>query len=432
MNIPLLIIIFSIFGIILASYALEGVDFVLISLLGAFIAATITGLVLGIDLKVFLGHVEWQAIIIILSMSLITEIAVESNILEFLAVKLFQIVKGEIRYFFFLLILLTTLLAGIVSDVVVILILAPVIVRLCRHLKVNAGTYLIGMTLSVKIGSIITPFGSSENIIISTYYGLDTLFFIEYLWVFSFILLFLMMYLLDKFLLSKEPKIAPQQKEFMLELVDSDVLVKNKKMFYFNSIAILIIIILFLFLPILYLTAGIGSLILVFINRKFTGESLSEMLKNVDWEIIFFLISLYIIIGSLLEAGFKELFQEFAFGELEPILLYIILFFIISIMSAFVSNTPTTLIFLPIIDTLISGGVPANPLFFLFIFGIHIGGNLIPQGAIAHMATLEISEKLGVKNLNYRRLLAVGFIMTIINMLCIIGFLFILIFFMGF
>lgn len=432
MNIPLLIIIFSIFGIILASYAMEGVDFVLISLLGAFIAATITGLVMGINLEVFLGHIEWQAIIIILSMSLITEIAVESNILEFLAVKLFQIVKGKIRYFFFLLIILTTLLAGIVSDVVVILILAPVIVRLCRHLKVNAGTYLIGMTLSVKIGSIITPFGSSENIIISTYYGLDTLFFIEYLWVFSFILLFLMMYLLDKFLLSKEPKIAPQQKEFMLELIDTDVLIKNKKMFYFNSIAILMIIVLFLFLPLLYLTAGIGSLILVFINKKFNGESLSEMLKDVDWEIIFFLISLYIIIGSLLEAGFKDLFQEFAFGELEPILLYIILFFIISIMSAFVSNTPTTLIFLPIIDTLISGGVPANPLFFLFIFGIHIGGNLIPQGAIAHMATLEISEKLGVKNLNYRRLLAVGFIMTIINMLCIIGFLFILIFFMGF
>ena len=153
MNIPLLIIIFSIFGIILASYAMEGVDFVLISLLGAFIAATITGLVMGINLEVFLGHIEWQAIIIILSMSLITEIAVESNILEFLAVKLFQIVKGKIRYFFFLLIILTTLLAGIVSDVVVILILAPVIVRLCRHLKVNAGTYLIGMTLSVKIGS---------------------------------------------------------------------------------------------------------------------------------------------------------------------------------------------------------------------------------------------------------------------------------------
>lgn len=430
MNLPLLIFLFVLFIVIIISYSIKGVDFVAISLFCMFLGATITGLQLGIGIEGFILDVEWEAILIILSMSIITKIAQDSNILEYVAVKLFKISRGDRRIFLYLLCTITTILAAAISDVVVVLILAPVVVRLCRFLKIRAGTYLLGMTICINIGSIITPFSSGENIIISTAFRLDTLYFIQYYWIFSFLLLFFTIFLIDRFLLSKEPNIEEQTKKFVLELVDANVMIKNKKMFYFNSFAIIVTIVLFMVLPVLYLTAIIAALILVLVNRSYTKKPMGELLKDIEWEIIFFFISLYIIIGSLLRAGFTDIFTAIPFELFDPILIAFIFLIIISIISGFVANTPTALIFIPIIQTLITTfNFPSVPLLFAFIIAINLGGNLIPQGAAADLMTLKVAQDNGVENLGYKRLLKTGATFAVIHIICAMGFLFIIILF---
>ncbi|MHA1477429.1 MAG: SLC13 family permease [Promethearchaeota archaeon] len=428
MNLPLLILLLVLFVVIIVSYSIKGVDFVAISLFCMFMGATITGIQLGIGIEGFILDVEWQAIIIILSMSIITKIAQDSNVLEYVAVKMFKISRGNRRTFLYLLCTITTLLAAVITDVVVVLILAPVVVRLCHFLKIRAGTYLLGMTVCISIGSIITPFSSGENIIISTAFELNTLYFIQYYWVFSFILLFFTIFLIDRFILSKEPDIEEQQKKFVLELVDADIMIKNKKMFYFNSFAIIATIILFVVLPLLYLTAMIAALILVLVNRSYTKKPMGKILRDIEWEIIFFFISLYIIVGSLLRAGFQEIFANIPFELLNPILLAFILLILISLISGFVANTPTALIFIPIIQTLIdSFDFPSVPILFAFIVAINLGGNLIPQGAASDLMTLKVAQDSGVENLGYKRLLKTGAIFATIHIICSTGFLFILI-----
>ncbi|MFW9865954.1 MAG: SLC13 family permease [Candidatus Thorarchaeota archaeon] len=409
MDLVLLIIIFILFGLIILSYSKSGLDFVAISLLCCFIAATITFLVTGTTLNDFISFIEWPAIIIVLSMSIITKIAQDANILEYIGVKLFKLCNGDQRIFFWLICIITTFLASIISDVVVVLILAPIVIRLCHFLKIRAGTYLLGMTICINIGSIITPFSSGENIIISTAFNLNTLFFIRYYWIFSFLLLFLTIFLLDRLFLRKEPKIEDIQKRFVIDLVDTDVMVKNKKMFYFNSIAILITILLFGILPLLYLTAAISALILVLVNKSYTKKPMSELLKDIEWEIIFFFISLYVVVGCLGKAGFAEIFEALPFGSLNPLLVSVLLLLIVSFISGVVANTPTALVFIPIVQTLIGASNSLEiPLLFSFIVGINLGGNFIPQGAAADMMTLKIARDSGVDNLNYRRLLKIG------------------------
>lgn len=423
----LLIIIFVLFALILVSYSLKDLDFVAISLIACFGAATITGVVKGLGIWTFIQYIEFEAIIVILSMSIITKIAQDSNILEYLAVKLFKISKGNQRVFFYLICFITTLLAAIISDVVVVLILAPVVVRLCRFLKVRAGTYLLGMTICINIGSIITPFSSGENIIISTAFNLDTLYFIQNYWLFSFFLLFVTIFLIDRFLLSKEPKIEEQQKKYILDLVDADVMIRNRKMFYINSIAIVVTIALFAILPYLYLTAAFAALILVLLNKNFTNKPMGDLLKDVEWEVIFFFISLYVVIGCMLEAGFKDLFEGIPFESFDPFLLFLFVLIAVSLISGFVANTPTALIFIPVLELLINEfNFPPVPLLFAFIIGINIGGNLLPQGAACDVLTLKIAQNHGVENLNYRRLMIVGAAFAGIHILFSIGYLFIL------
>ncbi len=432
----LLIIILIIFVLIIVSYSKSNVDFVAISLFGCFTAATITGLVLGLDIDTFIGFIEWKAIIIILSMSIITKIAQDSNLLEFLAVKLFKLSKGNRRTFFWLLCILTTFLAAVISDVVVVLILAPIVIRLCHFLKIRAGTYLLGMTICINIGSIITPFSSGENIIISIAFKLSTIYFIQYYWIFSFILLFSTIFLLDRFILSKEPKIEEAQKNFVLDLIDTEIMIKNKKMFYFNGIAIIITIILFGVLPLLFLTAMIATLILVLVNRSYTGKTMGHLLRDVEWEILFFFISLYVVVGCLRVAGFGEIFGMIAFETLNPFILSFIMLLIISFISGVVANTPTALIFIPIITTLIAPvpdgfGFSSVPLFFSFIIGINLGGNFLPSGAACDMMTLKIAQDSGVENFNYTRLLKTGSSFALIHIGISILYLLILVPFFG-
>jgi len=432
MNLILLIFIFCIFGLILVSYSVKNLDFVAISLIGCFVVATITGLVEGLDIWDFMTYIEFEAIIVILCMSLITKIAQDSNILEYIAVKLFKISRGNRKIFFYFICVITTLLAAIISDVVVVLILAPVVVRLCRFLKVRAGTYLLGMTICINIGSIITPFSSGENIIISTAFGLDTLYFFVYYWGFSFFLLFITIFLIDKFILSKEPLIEEQQKRFVLDLINADTMISNKKLFYINSIGIIITIALFAILPLLYLTAAISAFLLILINKKFTKKKTSDLFKDVEWEIIFFFISLYVVIGCLLVVGFEDLFKVIPFQMLSPIMVSLVILILVSLISGFVANTPTALIFIPIVRLLITDfNFPTVPIFYSFIIAINIGGNLIPQGAACDMMTLKIAQNNAVENLNFKRLLKVGATFALVHILLSIGFLFILTFLFG-
>ena len=427
MDLLLLITILIIFFLIIISYTLKDLDFVAISLILCFTAATITGLIKGIGIMAFVSFIQWEAIIIILSMSIITKIAQDSNILEYVAVKLFKISKGNQRSFFYLLCTIATILAAIISDIVVVLILAPIVIRLCHFLKIRAGTYLLGITICINIGSIITPFSSGENIIISTAFILDTIYFIQYYWVFAFGLLFFTIFLIDRLFLSKEPKIEEQQKRIVIDLIDADVMIKNKKMFYFNSISIIVTIILFVILPYLYITAAISALLLVLVNRSYTKKKTSDLLKDIEWEIIFFFISLYVVVGCLLEAGFREIFEMIQFELLSTFILCLIILLIISLLSGVVANTPTALIFIPIINTLILKGFPPVPLIFALIIGINLGGNFLPQGAACDMMTLKIAEDMRVENLDKKRLIKVGGSFALIHLVAGIGFLFLLI-----
>jgi len=106
---------------------------------------------------------------------------------------------------------------------------------------------------------------------------------------------------------------------------------------------------------------------------------------------------------------------------LNPFVLSFIILIIISFISGVVANTPTALIFIPIITTLIepvsSGGFGFSsvPLFFSLIIGINLGGNFLPSGAACDMMTLKIARDSGVENFNYKRLLKTGALFALIH-----------------
>jgi len=154
---------------------------------------------------------------------------------------------------------------------------------------------------------------------------------------------------------------------------------------------------------------------------------MSDMLRDIEWEIIFFFISLYVVIGCLLEAGFQEIFEMIQFSSINPFILPLLILIIVSLISGFVANTPTALVFIPIINTLTTTwGFASIPLYFAFLIGINLGGNLIPQGAACDIMTLKIAQDSGVENFSYKRLLKNGGAFALFHIAVSVGYLLIL------
>ncbi|MBD3195682.1 MAG: hypothetical protein GF317_11530 [Candidatus Lokiarchaeota archaeon] len=425
MNIPLLLIIIGFFIIVLVGYSKKNVDYLSVAIICSLAAATLTSIFTDADYEFFLNEIGFQAIIVIFCMNIITNLATESNILEYLAIKLFKISKGNDRLFFYFLCFITTLLAAIISDVVVAIILAPVVIRLCRILRIQAGTHLLGMALSINIGSILTPFSSGKNIVISTTYNLNTIYFLQHFWIFAFVLWFITVFIMDRMFLREEPSIDKQQKKLVLELINGEIIIKNRKIFLVNIVAILMTIFFFIIIPELYLVALFSAFILILINRSFTKKKATELFKELEWGVLFFFISLYIIVACLKAAGFKDLLLLIPFEFLSTPIMAILLLIVVSFINAFVANNPTALFLIPFIDVLIfEYNFPSVPIFFAFIFAINLGGNFLPSGCTCNVFLLNTAQENNVKNLDYRRFLIVGASMTGLHILLTIGYVF--------
>ncbi len=432
MEIVPIIIIFVIFGIILFSYSREKADFVSISLLGTIIAVLIVNLSVPTTFEEFLTYVEFKAILLLLGMQIITHIAREAHVLEYFAISLLRLSKGNQRALFYVICISTTLLAAIIADVVVALILAPIVIRICRYLKLKAGTYLLGMTIVINIGSIITPFSSGENIIISEYFQLNTTYFITYYWLFSFLLLFLTIFLIDFFLLRKEPIEEAEQRAFIMEILNPSMVITDRKQFLLTSIIFIGTIVSFVFISEMYIVALISATILVLITNKQGERPIREIFKEINWEVIFFFMSLMIFIGCMQIIGVFEIFQLQELQQYNVFIVSLIILILVSVISGILANTPTMLVFLPIVDSLINVyNFSSVPLIFALLVAVNLGGNILPQGAMCDVVTLKTAQQNQVINFSFRRLLIVGAIFAGIHILCSALFLFVLSIFFG-
>jgi Na+/H+ antiporter NhaD/arsenite permease-like protein len=121
-------------------------------------------------------------------------------------------------------------------------------------------------------------------------------------------------------------------------------------------------------------------------------------LKTLDWETTFFLIGIFILVGSITLTGWIEVISDFLSGLVgENLFLgYTLLVFISVFLSAFVDNVPFLAAMLPVAVSM-SDKLQINPSLFLFglLIGASLGGNITPIGASANIVTCGLLKKEG-------------------------------------
>jgi Na+/H+ antiporter NhaD/arsenite permease-like protein len=422
MNLPAIIFILVLFSILMASFSTDKIDhFPIGIIIGA--VTVILMLILGVTEGEILGFINFSTLVFIFAMQIIIYFTINDGVLDYITIRLIHFTKGNNRLFFYMICLFTGTLVAFIEDLTLSLILVPLIFRTCRVLKIRAGTYMMGMTITINIGAILTPVSSLKNLVIGAEFGWGFGEYIANMGILFLITLFSTIFLIDRFILKKEETPTEENKKMLLSILDPKMVIKNRR-YFLTTIFIVIatfLLMIFGFSPALVAIISAGILLLIH-SKDF---SFSDINKEIEWKIIIVFAILFILTNSLAYFGLSELVSTGLVSLINNniYLAVIITLGISSFLSAFLAGTPVTLLLLPIFSAIINEGIFfANPIIIAFIGGVNMAGNFLPQGSACDLFTLSLAKSYGVENLDYKRLLKNGGMFAGLHFLLILGY----------
>jgi len=425
------------FVIVIIALFREKTDFLTYSVLAMLAAATATFAFspIPISIEEFILAIDWPVIFFLISVFTIVAILEEQLIFQEIASRITKKFHTNTRKFFWVICLISTLSAAFIEDISVAVIFIPMIITTSQKMKINPTPILLGMTICINLAATLTPFGSAQNILIASKFALSTAWFFSSLSIYFIIATLLTLSLLDYFVLKKHlreiwiPHCYEYNESLETEHLEEHELIIlekpiNPKVFYRNLISLLIFFILLIFIPDILFVGLLGMLLFVFVNPRRGEEGkrkpdISYYFKKVDFKLPFFFISLFVLIFCFEKVGIIAIVENYivTIAPANLFLLCVLILMITSILSAFLDNVPVTVLFIPIIQVLISTGFISIPLLIAFILGINLGGNFLPQGSAADMMTLDLSTKYCVDGMNYKRLLKVGGLFAVLHII---------------
>ncbi len=422
MNLPAILLILILFAILMAFFSQQKFDYFPIALIIGTIAVVSMLTFSGLSEQEIVGFINFNALIFIFAMQVIIYFATHNRVLDYMAIKLIHITKGNNRLFFYMICLFTGTIVAFIEDLTLSLILIPLIYRTCRILEIPAGSYMMGMTITINIGAILTPVSSLKNLIIGKEFGWGFGEYIANMGILYLVSLILTIFLMDWFIIRKEEQPTEENKNILLSMLDPGMVIENK--FYFLTTIIVIIasfaLMILGFEP--ALVALVVAAIFLLIHSK--KINFSDLKSEISWKIIIIFAVLFILSNSLSFFGFSDLISTVIVSVVnDNIFLAVLITLCLStLLSAFLAGTPVTIILLPIFSAIIGKGFFPNPIIIAFIGGVNMAGNFLPQGSACDLLTLTLAKKNNVVNLDYNRLLKNGSIFATMHFFLILGY----------
>ena len=293
---------------------------------------------------------------------------------------------------------MTGIISIFVENVATVLVMAPIGLALCSKLKTNPTFFMMGLAVMSNLEGTATLVGDPPSMIFASYAGYSFNDFFFYLGKPSifFIIQTGMVAgcIFFYFFFAKNRKNKVQVES---EKVVSWVPFACLLLMIFGLAAVSFVNTRFEYLSgTLVMSIGILCLLWFKLFQKKTNAETAKVVKELDWETIFFLLGIFVVIGAIKETGLlndlADLLVNVTGGS--EIAGFVIILLISVIVSGFVDNVPYIIAMLPV-----AGGmafqIGINPELFMFalLVGSCLGGNLTPFGASANIVAMGILKK---------------------------------------
>ncbi|MCR5762458.1 MAG: anion permease [Treponema sp.] len=314
---------------------------------------------------------------------------------------------------------MTGIISIFVENVATVLVMAPIALALCKKIKLNPTYFMIGLAVMSNLEGTATLVGDPPSMIFASFAGYNfNDFFIHNGRLSIFFIIQTGMLAGCIFFYAFFAKAGKNKIEITKTKVVSWVPFILLVSMIVGLACVSFIHIEFAYLSGLFVLAlGIAGLLWYMAAQKKTCSETCSLVRELDWETIFFLIGIFIVIGGIQEIGLLEDFAHFLAGITggSRILGFIIILAVSIIISGFVDNVPYIIAMLPVAASMADAMNLNRELFmFALLVGSCLGGNLTPFGASANIVAMGIVKKEGYP-MNFGRWIKVGVPFTIIT-----------------
>lgn len=320
------------------------------------------------------------------------------------------------------------LISAFVDNVATVLMVAPVGLAICKKLKINPVPAIISIAVSSNLQGAATLVGDTTSILLGGYANMS---FIDFIWWQGKPSIFFAVELGALGTVAILYGIFHKEKQ----PVEAGELTKVSD--YVPGITLLMVVVLliiasFFTIPVIddYKNGLICLILCIFLlvrscikNKGFEG--VKGVVKSLDYETIFTLCGLFIVIAAINKAGVIDAIAGWfaTLGNGNVFMLYTVIVVASVVLSAFIDNIPYVAAMLPVVQGIsVKLGISPEVLYFGLLSGATLGGNITPFGASANVAGIGILKKEGyeVKNSDFFKI-GIPFTLTAV----VIGYLFI-------
>ncbi len=298
-----------------------------------------------------------------------------------------------------LILAMTGIISIFVENVATVLVMAPIALALSKKLNMNPTHFMVGLAVMSNLEGTATLVGDPPSMIFASYAGYTfNDFFISQgrISIFFFIQAGLIVGCLFFYFLFRKQKEKAE--------VDRTVIISTVPAFLLVSMIVGLAAVSFIHTDFAYLSGlfvfalGIIGLFWYAFSQKKTKEELWTLIKELDWETIFFLCGIFIVVGAISETGLLSDFAVFLSKVTKgsKIAGFILILLVSIVLSGFIDNVPYIIVMLPVSSALaLSVGTSAELYMFALLIGSCLGGNLTPFGASANVVAMGIVKKEG-------------------------------------
>ena len=412
-------------GLLILAYifiATEKIPKVTIALLGAGITILL-GLVSqdktvaeALNPHYFINFVDFNVIFLLVSMMIIVNISTRSGVFTWIANELLRMTKGHPIKILVALGLFTAATSAFLDNVTTVILVLPITFAIARKLEIDPMPYLLTEIFSSNIGGTATLIGDPPNIIIGSAAGFSFMDFINNLTLPVAEIMVLVLILLTVIFRKKLHADADKMAE--VANLDNSKTITDKNLMVRSMIVLGLVILGFITHDITHIQTCVAAMLGASVLLLF--EKPADILRDVEWNTIFFFIGLFIIIGGVEASGGIRLMAEWILnvtqGSQEAASMLIL--WASGIISGVIDNIPYTATMAPMLSVIEKsmGADYTYPLWWCLSLGACLGGNLTIIGAAANVIVSENAAAEG-HPITFMRFLKYGIAVVMISLI---------------
>lgn len=376
----------------------------------AVLGATTVLLLRNVPYDVALGYVDLDVIFLLVGMMVVVNILSQTGLFEWVAIFIAQRAKGNPVIILIGLLSATALLSAFLDNVTTVVLIAPITILIAQILELPIAPFLILEALFSNIGGTATLVGDPPNILIGSKSGLSFNAFLINLSPIVILCIFIV-FAAILLLLHRSLRTTRALRRRIMKAEPAKAILDPWRLKRGLTIFSLILSG-FIVSHWIGLQPGIIAFSGAFIMIIVTNSDMRHAMAEVEWETIFFLVGLFMLVGALEHNELFNTIAQYFFGLTKGHLFAtaMIVLWTSAILSAFFGNIPVVIAMIPLVHTLIAAtavqldiepssvmmnAYVAHPMWWSLALGACLGGNGTLFGAAANVVVIQVARRNG-------------------------------------